>query len=109
MKKTRAGRRNSHSAPPFRRTGRGPRATRASSSTSSFTIACVIHPIQPIQLCCAPVATRRLSAAAPRRSALFDFGLHGLLHLRHGHLRIGLVALEVTLPDRFADDELLEP
>src|SRR5580704_18507322 len=111
MKKIRAGTRNSHSVMPFRRAGMGPPATRAPSSTSLSAIACVIHPIQPIQLRRLPSGrdAAALRRRAPERSALLDFRLHGLHHLRHGHLGIGLFALEVTLPNRFAEDELLQP
>src|ERR1700722_8965550 len=43
------------------------------------------------------------------RSALLDFGLHRVRDLLHRDLRVELLALEVGLPDRLADDELLEP
>src|SRR5690606_31312130 len=40
--------------------------------------------------------------------AAVDLGLDGLVHLLHRDLGIGLLALEVGLPDRLADDELLQ-
>src|ERR1700722_7686462 len=43
------------------------------------------------------------------RSALLDFGLHRVRDLLHRDLRVGLLALEVGLPDRLTDDELLQP
>src|SRR3984957_6640690 len=43
------------------------------------------------------------------RSALLDFGLHRVRDLLHRDLRVGLLALEIGLPDRLADDELLQP
>src|ERR1700683_2483191 len=109
MKNTRAGRRNNHSAPPFRRTGTGPPATRAPSSTSSSTIACAIHKSNTLTAWRKVVRSGRPKPPRPRRSALLDFLLHRLHHFRHRHLRIGLLALEVSFPDRFADHELLQP
>src|ERR1700723_1390880 len=108
MKNTRAGRRNSHSAAPFRRTGTALPATRAPSSTSSSTIACAIHksntPTSPRKV----VRSGRPKPPRSRRSTLLDFGLHRLHDFRHRDLRVGLLALEVILPDRFADHELLQ-
>src|ERR1700722_20636484 len=109
MKNTRAGRRNSHSAPPFRRTGTGPPATRAPSSTSSSTIACAIHKSNTLTAWRKVVRSGRPKPPRPRRSALLDFGLHRVLDLLHRDLRVGLLALEVGLPDRLGDDEPLQP
>src|SRR5277367_4127412 len=111
MKNTTAGARNSHSVAPFRRTRTGPSATRSPSSTSLSAIACAIHQIQLIQLRRAlPVGSGRpYSRRGPRRLALLDFGLHRVLDLLHRDFRVGLLALEVSLPDRLADDKLMQP
>src|SRR5271165_1346604 len=42
------------------------------------------------------------------RSTLLHLGLNGLDDLRHGDLRIRLLTLEIGLPDRLADHELLQ-
>src|SRR5208282_823360 len=42
------------------------------------------------------------------RSTLLHLGLNGLDNLRHGDLRIGLLTLEIGLPNRLADHELLQ-
>src|ERR1700692_3391398 len=111
MKNTRAGTRNSHSVTPLRSARTGPPATRAPSSTSLSTIDCAIHRIQPTQLRPVRRRLRRGGSSPPRRerSALLDFGLHRVLDLLHRDLRVGLLALEIGLPDRLADDELLQP
>ena len=41
-------------------------------------------------------------------SAALDLGVDRLDDLLHGYLRIGLFALEISLPDRLADDELIQ-
>src|SRR5271157_5247357 len=42
------------------------------------------------------------------RSTLLHLGLNGLDNLRHGDLRIELLTLEIGLPNRLADHELLQ-
>ena len=89
---------------------------RAPSSTSSVMRSpAPCHRIQPrsqLRRCAAGLrdAGRRLQPPRPSGDQPFLISACDRLHdLLHRDLRIGFLALEVGLPDRLADDELLEP